>query len=102
MANERDALRVFISYARRDASAFAEELLQGLEVAGFEAFLDRHDIAAGEDWEARLGGFLRPRPICASVNICRRRSPFPTILPLFSRRADGRLGLPASMRRRKR
>lgn len=40
------ALRVFISYARSDASAFAEDLLQGLEVAGFEPFLDRHDIAA--------------------------------------------------------
>lgn len=52
-------LRVFISYARRDASAFAEELLCGLEVAGFEAFLDRHDIAAGEDWEARLGGLIQ-------------------------------------------
>jgi|CXWL01.1.fsa_nt_gi WD40 repeat protein len=53
-----DALRVFISYARRDASAFAEELLCGLEVAGFEAFLDRHDIEAGVDWEARLGGLI--------------------------------------------
>jgi TIR domain len=58
ISNDRDTLRVFISYARRDASAFAEELLCGLEVAGFEAFLDRHDIAAGEDWEARLGGLI--------------------------------------------
>jgi len=30
----------------------------GLEVAGFAPFLDRHDIAAGEDWEARLGGLI--------------------------------------------
>src|SRR5215471_8068465 len=59
MVDAREALRVFISYARRDASVFAEELLQGLEVAGFEASLDRHDIAAGEDWEARLGGLIQ-------------------------------------------
>ncbi len=33
----------------------AEELVTGLQVAGFEPFLDRHDIAAAEDWEVRLG-----------------------------------------------
>lgn len=59
MSDGREALRVFISYARRDATAFADELLQGLEVAGFDAFIDRHDIAAGEDWEARLGGLIQ-------------------------------------------
>ena len=50
-----DKLKVFISYSRRDSGEFAEELLAGLELAGFAAFLDRHDIAAGEEWEARLG-----------------------------------------------
>jgi len=25
---------------------------------GFEPYLDRHDIAAGEDWEARLGRLI--------------------------------------------
>lgn len=59
MADKRDRLRVFISYARRDGAAFAEELLHGLEVAGFDAFLDRHDIAAAEDWEARLGALIQ-------------------------------------------
>jgi hypothetical protein len=58
-AESPQALRVFISYARRDAAAFAEELLAGLEAAGFDAFLDRHDIAAGEDWQARLGALLQ-------------------------------------------
>ncbi|HEY7797618.1 MAG TPA: TIR domain-containing protein [Hyphomonadaceae bacterium] len=58
MAVEGGNLRVFISYARSDASAFAEELLCGLEVAGFEPFLDRHDIAGGEDWEVRLGKLI--------------------------------------------
>jgi TIR domain len=52
-------LKVFISYSRRDNSDFAEEFLAGLELAGFSPFLDRHDIAAGEDWEARLGGLIQ-------------------------------------------
>src|SRR5215470_13660803 len=51
-------LKVFISYSRRDSAAFADELVAGLEVAGFAPFLDRHDIAAGEDWERRLGGLI--------------------------------------------
>ena len=59
MADKRDTLRVFISYARRDGAVFAEELLHGLEVAGFDAFLDRHDIAAAEDWETRLGALIQ-------------------------------------------
>jgi hypothetical protein len=59
MGGDQEALRVFISYARRDASDFAEELLAGLEVAGFNAFLDRHDIAAGEEWEARLESLIQ-------------------------------------------
>ena len=59
MAEARQTLKIFISYARRDAGAFAEELLHGLEVAGFEAFLGRHDIAAAEDWEARLDGLIQ-------------------------------------------
>src|SRR5258706_9767035 len=53
-----EKLKVFISYSRRDSTAFADELVAGLEVAGFAPFLDRHDIAAGEDWEARLGGLI--------------------------------------------
>jgi formylglycine-generating enzyme required for sulfatase activity len=53
-----EKLKVFISYSRKDSAAFADELLAGLEVGGFAPFLDRHDIAAGEDWEARLGGLI--------------------------------------------
>jgi hypothetical protein len=45
--------KVFISYSRKDEE-FAQELLAGLQAAGFEPYLDKHDIAAGEDWEARL------------------------------------------------
>src|SRR5262249_7916445 len=53
-----EKLKVFMSYSRRDSAAFADELVAGLELAGFAPFLDRHDIAAGEDWEARLGGLI--------------------------------------------
>jgi len=53
-----EKLKVFISYSRRDASEFADELVAGLEYGGFAPFLDRHDISAGEDWEARLGGLI--------------------------------------------
>src|SRR5262249_12591749 len=49
---------IFISYARSDSSALADELVAGLEFAGFRPFLDRHDIAAAEDWEARLGALI--------------------------------------------
>jgi formylglycine-generating enzyme required for sulfatase activity len=57
-ASPAEKLKVFISYSRRDAAEFADELVAGLELAGFAPFLDRQDIAAGEDWEARLGGLI--------------------------------------------
>ena len=47
-----DALKIFISYSRKDEE-FAQGLLSGLKVGGFEPYLDKHDIAAGEDWAAR-------------------------------------------------
>src|SRR6476646_3408615 len=55
---EADRLRVFISYARSDASDFAEYLVVALKLAGFDAYLDRHDIAKAEDWENRLGDLI--------------------------------------------
>lgn len=60
MAEARPAekLKVFISYSRRDSSDFVDELVAGLALAGFAPFLDRHDIAAGEKWEERLGGLI--------------------------------------------
>jgi formylglycine-generating enzyme required for sulfatase activity len=54
-----DKLKVFISYSRRDSSDFAEELVAGLDLAGFAPFLDRHDIAPGEPWEERLGKLIQ-------------------------------------------
>ena len=50
--------RVFISYARADASDFAEYLAAALKFVGFDAYLDRYNIAKAEDWEARLGDLI--------------------------------------------
>ncbi len=52
-----DRLRVFISYSRKDGD-FALRLHGLLKAAGFDAYLDVHDIAAGEDWRARLSGLI--------------------------------------------
>ena len=57
-ASTGEKLKVFISYSRRDSTEFVDELVTGLELAGFAPFLDRHDIAAGEKWEERLGGLI--------------------------------------------
>jgi hypothetical protein len=53
-----EKLKVFISYSRKDSSAFVDELVVGLEDRGFAPVLDRHDIKPGEPWEARLGGLI--------------------------------------------
>ena len=53
-----EKLKVFFSYSRRDSPAFVDELVVGLEDRGFAPFLDRHDIAPGEPWEARLSGLI--------------------------------------------
>ena len=48
---------VFISYSRKDSEA-ADRLHAALTAEGFNPYLDKHDIAAGEDWKARLGGLI--------------------------------------------
>lgn len=50
-------IRVFISYSRND-SVFSERLRAALVGRGFEAYLDKHDIAAGEAWQERLSGLI--------------------------------------------
>jgi formylglycine-generating enzyme required for sulfatase activity len=50
-------LKVFISCSPTDED-FALELLAGLQLAGFEPYLDKHDIAGGEDWRVRLGRLI--------------------------------------------
>ncbi len=50
-------IKVFISYSRAD-KAFASDLVLGLAACGFAPYIDRQDIAAGEDWEKRLAGLI--------------------------------------------
>lgn len=57
-AGDQLRLKVFISYSRKD-EGFAQELVSGLKAASFEPYIDQHDIAAGEDWEARLGRLIQ-------------------------------------------
>ena len=52
-----EAIRVFISYSRAD-HAFAADLLAGLEACGFEAYIDKEDIAPGEPWQDRLRSLI--------------------------------------------
>jgi hypothetical protein len=49
--------KVFVSYARTD-KAFANDLVLGLAACGFAPYIDREDIAAGEDWSKRLSGLI--------------------------------------------
>src|SRR5215467_10780816 len=53
-----EKLKLFISYSRKDSTAFVDELVVGLEDRGFTPILDRHDIKPGEPWEARLGALI--------------------------------------------
>jgi len=50
-------VKVFISYSRTD-KAFASDLVLGLAACGFAPYIDREDIAAGEDWVKRLSGLI--------------------------------------------
>jgi tetratricopeptide (TPR) repeat protein len=49
--------KVFISYSRKDA-AFAQVLAGALTDRGFDAFLDKTDIAPGEPWKERLAALI--------------------------------------------
>ena len=53
----RSRAKVFVSYSRKDL-AFAQTLVGGLTTCGFDAFLDRTDIAPGEPWKERLAGLI--------------------------------------------
>ncbi len=56
--NGAGKLKVFISYSRRDSLDFADQLAAALEAYGYEAVVDRHGIAGGEDWQKRLGALI--------------------------------------------
>src|ERR1039458_8201747 len=52
-----DRAKVFVSYSRKDAG-FAQMLVGALGERGFDAFLDKTDIAPGEPWKERLAGLI--------------------------------------------
>ncbi len=49
--------KVFVSYSRKDLP-FAQMLVAALVERGFDAFLDKTDIAPGEPWKERLAGLI--------------------------------------------
>src|SRR5271154_6938788 len=56
-AKDGDRAKVFVSYSRKD-SGFAQMLVATLAERGFDAFLDKTDIAPGEPWKERLAGLI--------------------------------------------
>jgi hypothetical protein len=59
--------KVFISYSRKDAAIFAQGLVEHLKASGFDAFLDKTDIAPGEPWKERLAGLIAASDTVAFV-----------------------------------
>ncbi len=51
------AIRVFISYSRRDLE-IADRLVGALEREGFEVAIDRRDLPYGEEWLKELADFI--------------------------------------------
>ncbi len=49
--------KVFVLYSRKDL-AFAQTLVGALAARGFDAFLDKTDIAPGEPWKERLARLI--------------------------------------------
>jgi hypothetical protein len=45
-----EAIKIFLSYARKDGSELAGRLCDDLKARGFEAWLDKHRIAGGASW----------------------------------------------------
>jgi hypothetical protein len=60
LAPAADVAKVFLSYSRKDVS-LADDMVAGPQAYGFEADIDREDIAPGEAREARLSGLIAER-----------------------------------------
>jgi TIR domain len=56
-ASAGDRANVFVSYSRKNA-IFAQILVGALAECGFDAFLDKTDIAPGEPWQERLATLI--------------------------------------------
>ena len=50
--------KIFFSYSREDASAFALKLAGDLKNAGFDVWIDQQDIRAGAEWDIEIGKAL--------------------------------------------
>ena len=57
-AHQAERLGVFISYSRRDALEFADQLAKALELLGYRSIIDREGISGGEEWKIRLGELI--------------------------------------------
>ena len=92
---------IFISYSRDDVE-FADQLIAVLGLLHYEVAIDRHRMAAGEEFQARLGGLIRDAdavvfvlsPASAASDMCRWEVEEAArlgkrILPLLARPLDG-------------
>jgi hypothetical protein len=52
---------IFISYSRKQSSAFSLLVLARLQMVGLDPFLDLKDLAPGEQWHARLESEVNAR-----------------------------------------
>src|SRR4249920_2192283 len=54
----QDRLKVFVTYSRKDALEFADQLVAALSAYGYQPTIDRHGIAGAEKWQERLGTLI--------------------------------------------
>ena len=62
-----EALRVFISYARKDGTALAQRLQLDLAMQGFDAWLDTGRIVAGAVWSAEIEREIDTRQVTLAL-----------------------------------
>src|SRR5262245_2278293 len=87
-----------LSHRQQLASYLADQGRTSRLISYMTPFLDRHDIAAGEDWEARLGGLIAQsdtvvfvvRVARTSTSCCPQTRSRPHQLPLRSPQPYGR------------
>lgn len=66
MSGTAPAVRVFISYSRKDAS-FVAHLTEALQAKGYDVFVDTEDISGGEEWKQRLDQLILSTDVVAFV-----------------------------------
>jgi len=67
MATGRDSIRVFVSYGRRDASAFVDKLCQDLKQAGYDVWRDTAELNAARPWDDQLQTALKRSDVVIAV-----------------------------------